>query len=257
MPMDPQLAAIYGNNIDGEDTEKLAAAELAEKLAADGDAEVEYTEEQIQELAAAALGEETEEEEQQAAGEETEEGAAVTEPEEAEKTSAAEEAKEKIAEADYLGRVMAHAYTNELRKIAAEQEKTAGKVGDFAKGVKDRVKSPDSKVGSFLRRHGRTMAEGAGGAAALKAGHMLGKRSKNKKASAEAQEPTPLDILAAQRAEEILKANGIELEQEAEKTSASEAEQAALAAAVDQRAMQMLQEAGYVEEQAEEQAEEK
>lgn len=251
MPMDPQLAAIYGTNTDGEDTEKLAAAELAEKLAADGEAEVEYTDEQIQELARAALGgEESEEaveepeseeaEEQEASEGEEDEKAAVKEPEEAEKTSAAQEAKEKIAEADYLGRVMAHAYTNELRKIAAAQEKTAG------------MKETAGKVMEHVQKHGKKYAGGAGFAAGVGAGRL----SKRKRASADTQELSPLDQLAVQRAHAILKENGIEVEPQAEKTSASEAEQAALAAAVDRRAMEMLQEAGYVQaEESEEKSE--
>ena len=95
--MDPQLAAIYGTNQDESDVEKLAAAELAEKLAADEELDVDgYSDEQIEALAQEALGELSEETEQEAAGEETEE-AAVEEPE-AEKTSAAEEL-EKEAEA--------------------------------------------------------------------------------------------------------------------------------------------------------------
>jgi hypothetical protein len=270
MPMDPQLAAIYGTNTDGEDIEKLAAADLAEKLAADDEAEVEYTDEQINELARAALGgeegeeeaaveePESEEAEEQEASEDEEEGAEVKEPEEAEKTSAAEEAKEKIAEADYLGRVMAHAYTNELRKIASEQgtEKTAGKMRDAAGKVGSYLKNPDGKLARLRSRHGGKILAGglaASHAAAAGAGHKVGTK---KKASDETQELSPLDILAVQRAEAILKENGIEPEQ-AEKTSASEAEQAALNAAVEQRAVQMLEQAGYVQtEESTEQSEE-
>jgi hypothetical protein len=157
MPMDPQLAAIYGTNADEGDVEKLAAAELAEKLAGDEDADIEgLTPEQAEELAAQILaaGDESDEE---VAEEPTEEEAAIEEP--AEKTSAAEETEEdaektaaaKLEEADYLGRVMAHSYVQELRKIAAaeEVEKTAGKVGDAA-----------GKVSGHLKRYGQLMAGG-------------------------------------------------------------------------------------------------
>jgi hypothetical protein len=216
MPMDPQLAAIYGTDQSGEDTEKVAAAELAEKLAAEGDAEVEtdsFTPEQIEELAQAAMaGEEAAveepeqaEEQEAAAGDEGEEQAEESEDEEEveeEKTSAAAEAQEKLAEADYLGRVMAHAYTQELRKIAAAE------AGEAEEG--------EEKVA----------AEG----------------------EEQEEQVTALDQLATARAQEILKANGIE--PEAEKTSASEEEQAALAAAVDARAVELLTQAGYTFEPA-------
>lgn len=283
MPMDPQLAAIYGTNQDGEDTEKLAAAELAEKLAADGETDpAEFSDEQIQELAAAALAEaegdevkepeEDEEEEQSAQGDEEDEDAvAVKEPDEKQASAELEkEAKAKLAEADYLGRVMAHAYVQELRSITEDDgtEKTAGpRMDAFKAKAKDvagkakahfgKAKAKGSETGgkvlAHLKTHKKKYVGGAAGAAVAGGGAYAYK--KHKKAAAETEEqPSALDILAARRAEAILKENGIELtEPETEKQSASNEEQEALANAVEARAMEMLAEAGYVEEQAEEQ----
>lgn len=250
MPMDPQLAAIYGTNADESDVEKLAAAELAEKLAEDGEFDPEdLTPEQAEELAQQILaaGDESEEEE-----------AAVEEP--AEKTSAAEgstddeEAKEKLAEADYLGRVMAHAYVNELKKISSAEapvEKTAAKGGG-------RVARMISKLP--VKGTARALEAGAvagAGFGAYKGGKAIYNKikGKKKKAAADVQEEqkmSALDTLALQRAEEILAAGQ-------EKTSASEQEMQKLQAAVDARAMEMLSEAGYQfeEPKAEETVEEK
>jgi len=60
----------------------------------------------------------------------------------------------------------------------ASGDKTAGKVSNFLKGVKDQVKSPDSRVGAALRRHGGKAAAGAGAAAAFAAGRASKKNKK-------------------------------------------------------------------------------
>lgn len=94
--MDPKLAEIYGTNEVSEyDVEKLAAAELAEELSESDDANIDgMTEDDVEALAAQVLTEEQ--------GEEYVED---------------DDSLEKISEADYLGRVMAHSYVQELRGI--------------------------------------------------------------------------------------------------------------------------------------------
>lgn len=140
--MDPKLAAIYGTNQETDaDLEKLAAAELAEGLANDDEVDTEgLTEEELEAVAQDVLNASSEEG--------TEEGGNIDG--EQEKTSAAEEAQEKLAEADYLGRVMAHSYHQELQKIAAaEQEKTAGMTG--GQRAAQAVKSKGGKVLGALK----------------------------------------------------------------------------------------------------------
>jgi len=141
--MDPKLAAIYGTNQETDaDLEKLAAAELAEGLANDDEVDTDgLTEEELEAVAQDVLNASSEEG--------AEEGGNIDG--EQEKTSAAEEAQEKLAEADYLGRVMAHSYHQELQKIAAaEQEKTAGMTS--GQRAMQAAKGAGGKVGGFLSK---------------------------------------------------------------------------------------------------------
>lgn len=139
--MDPKLAAIYGTNQETDaDLEKLAAAELAEGLANDDEVDTDgLTEEELEAVAQDVLN---------ASAEGEEEGGNIDG--EQEKTSADEDAQEKLAEADYLGRVMAHSYHQELQKIAAvEQEKTAGMTS--GQRAAQAVKSKGGKVLGALK----------------------------------------------------------------------------------------------------------
>lgn len=283
MPMDPKLAALYGTaQVDESDVEKLAAAKLAEELADDEQVDVaEMSDEQINELAAQVLAEE------EAEGSEVEEPAEKTSAaEETEEVEETDEAQEKLAEADYLGRVMAHAYVNELTEIEKEagprfdafKEKAkakfksvsdavrsgGGKAKDKAKGVGARVAGAASSAGKAMKAHPYRTAAGAVGAVGVGVGgykaykHYKGKGKKKESAA----EPTALDLLAERRALEILKENGIDLaadeqgaeveEPNTEKTSASEKEMQALANAVEQRAVELLQANGYIQEETEE-----
>jgi hypothetical protein len=280
MPMDPQLAALYGTD-EETDTEKMAAAEMAEGLAEEEQFDVATaTDEQVEALAQEFLASE---------GEQTEETAEVAEGTEEEqvKVSADEEAQEKLAEADYLGRVMAHAYVQELRGIESE-EKTAG-VKDSLKAGAGKARAAIGRVGELLaggqkplaggRRPGnfakihpkgskyrseqaKSMGARAGAAAVAGAGAAAVRHHKKKQSSAETEELSALDVLAERRAMEILEANGIELEApeavETEKTSASEEEMNLLAQAVEARAEELLAANGYEfeQEQVEEQAQE-
>jgi hypothetical protein len=210
--MDPRLAEIYGTNENAEsDVEKTAAAELAEKLASENETDIDgMSDDEIEALAQEVLS----------ADEQTEETTDETDEGE-EKTASTE----KVAEADFLGRVMAHAYVNELKSIDKEAsvEKTArgGKVLKALKGMSKKAadekndkeeKKDDKKMPPFMK--------------------------KEKKSSA-------LDTLAGQRAMEILKENGIELEEEkqTEEKQASKAD--VLAQAVEARAVELLKAEGF------------
>lgn len=123
------------------------------------------------------------------------------------------EAQAKFEEADLLGRVMAHSYTDELEKIA-NHHKTAGRFESAKESIKGAVHSArnsashaagragskaSSKItelGMKARHHKGAIAAGAGGAAA---GFAAGRMSK--KASA-------FEKLAEEHAAEILSQTG-------------------------------------------------
>lgn len=268
--MDPKLAEVYKTNQPDEaDVEALATAALAEKLASADEVDVSgLSDEEAEALASQILEGEKPAEEPQAEGDkpEGEEKTAGEEPAEGEELTPEQE---KIAEADYLGRVMAHAYVaerKEIEKEAAAKAKTASKLDNLKGAVamtgaaaskaadkgKAALKSGGGKVMEHLSKH-KGKAMGAGAAAAAGAGFAAGRKSK--KASAEQpvegqQEMSALDQLAYARAQEILKEHGIDPEaqtEETEKKSSINEEQAALLAQkVEERAMAMLTEAGYV-----------
>lgn len=261
--MDAKLAEAYKTNqADETDTEALATAALAEKLAASDEINVDgMSDDEAEALASELLG---------TTAEETpaEEPAAEEAPEEEGEKTAEEltPEQEKIAEADYLGRVMAHAYAAERREI----EKNAGKLdnlkgaaamaGAAASKHKDKAvkgaKAAGGKVLEHLKAHGKHMA-GAGAAGAA-AGAVAGRKSK--KASAEEvpaqeeQQVSALDQLAVARAEEILKEHGYEApaDEQEKKSSIDEDKAAQLAAKVEERAMAMIADAGIELEKVEE-----
>jgi hypothetical protein len=223
--MDAKFAEIYGTNQPSEaDVEKLAAAELAEKLAGNEEADIaEMSDEQIESLAAQVLA--------QQSGQEAEEPAAE------------DEAQEKVAEADYLGRVMAHAYVNELRNI----EKTAEEAAPAAEApAAEAPKSRFQKVKEHLGKHKKKYIGGAVAAGTLAAGAKFGPKAVGAMKARFQKKSSALDALAEQRAMEILEANGIDINSlgaETKTSSSNEAE--VLAGAVDQRAWEMLQELGF------------
>lgn len=223
--MDPRLAEIYGTNEDIGDVEKTAAAELAEKLAEENGMDIDnMTAEDIEALAAEVLSED--------AGYESDDS---------------DEAGEKLAEADYIGRVMAHAYVQELREIektaaytpSKEEmararkmskhvpllQRASGPVRRFATRSANRLRKGRDKAVELAVKHPKS-ALGLGALGAAGAGFAAGR--KTKKSSA-----TPaLDALAQARAEELLAENGAD-------------QWDVLSSAVDQRALEMLAEAGY------------
>ena len=109
--MDQYLAQIYGTASGAsEDLEKTAQAQMLHKLAEDEGIDLSgLTDEQMDALAQQVISDQDGVPGEQATAEEG--------------VSAEEEAQAKFAEADFLGRVMAHAYTQELQKIAEEETK--------------------------------------------------------------------------------------------------------------------------------------
>ena len=233
--MDELLSELYGTaeTIGGEeDVEKTAAAEFLVKLAAEEGIDLnELSDEEVSGLL---------EEVEKTAGAE----GGLEEPE--------DEAQEKLGEADFLGRAMAHAYVNELSEIekgAAFQK--APMFQRMAKAVTKAVKgSPERyrKAGRSLKRSvvggegavkkrklltrvkdiGKGLKGVAPEAGALgAAGGATYLATKDKKSFNESFESA-----AKERAYEMLADAGYDVEKVAQ-------------ADVDQRALQMLADAGY------------
>lgn len=240
--MDKTLAEFYGTNVEAEgDAEKLAAAEAAEVLA--GEKGVNLEEMSAEELEAVA------QEVLKGEGEEDPEKPEVKEPE-------GEEAQTKFAEADYMGRVMAHAFVQETKEIEKEaaakaevaaKAKTAGKGGKVMDHLK-KVKKSAAMPPQFMK-------------------HMKGEGKEEKKEEKEKEDKkekksSAFDQLVDARIAEILKANEIDpasVSSELEKKSAAEAEptevvdqKALLAQKVDEKAYEALKELGFqIEEKTE------
>lgn len=224
------------------DVEKLAEAQLLdEALRAEGVDIDQLPGDTILKLAYQLLGEDSHlvKAAQEAASEEAGE-TAESEEAESEEEEKEESMEEKVAQADFLGRVMAHSYVSEL----SELEKSAG-VGSgleaLGKGIGKRVAGKDMSRAVSQKldpAHAKAIGAGAlaaGGAAAGGAAYgakkLFGKKKdKEKKSSA-------LDALAEKRAMEWAESVGLlqnEPDEENEK----------LAAAVNQRAYEMLTEQG-------------
>ena len=110
MAINQWLAEVYGtdNSGAGDDLEKTAQAMLLEKLAEQEGIDLSGLDEnQLDALAQQIIADSQEGDQAPADGPSPEE----------------EEAQAKFAEADFLGRVMAHSYTQELNKIAEEAAK--------------------------------------------------------------------------------------------------------------------------------------
>jgi len=263
--MNQELARIYGN-APTEDVEKQASANMAEGLAGEGSVDTNgLTEEQIEELAQGVL-----------TGQDVTEKVAGTDTGDTGEAADAGEAltgeeQEKIAEADYLGRIMAHAFVAEQREIF---EKTAGKgsagskvtkhlkeLGARAqkggKAVGKAVSGAVKKTGKHLKRNREAYAGAAGGVAGGGVMGFAAGRATGGGREVRASATPAIDELALARVQEILEQNGINPEEVARKTAApvAEAEVAedpktvALANAVEQRAIQLLKDQGYTIEE--------
>jgi hypothetical protein len=260
--MDPRLAELYGTNqVDAEDLEKAAAAEFAEGLTEEGALSLDGIDgEELEALAQEVL----------AGGEE--QGEEVSE----EETS--EEEVEKLAEADFLGRAMAHAYVAELREIEksaeslgdevgkAEKKKAVSRQSESTGGGKGAVSARKIQVKSKLRLHAESGAKKVKekGLAAFKKlkGHAGAAGAHIKKypgrygagaagaaalggglAYAKSKQASAFETLAEQRAAEILEQNGVEAVEASE--AAEQTKYDVLASAVEQRAVEMLSAQGY------------
>lgn len=253
--MDAQLAAIYGTGqpeaFDEADLQKTAAAELLVKLAEEQNIDLnQYSDEEIGELVGELMGKTAQEEAAPAAPpfppkkEEKEE-----EKKEEEKE---EEKKEKVAEADFLGRVMAHAYVQELGNIEKEagaKSKVLGFLKGQAKNVKEGVTGWEAagrgggKIGLGKLERAKKLAPAA--AAALAAGGGTAAAMK-KKGSADG---SALEEMAQQYAFEMAKQAGWideegNLLHELPQQPQQEKQASALELAVHQRALEICSEVG-------------
>jgi len=192
--MNEYLAAHYGTMNSGspaqpsEDLEKQAQVELFAKLAAENNIDLEsLSEAQVATLwndfqkqaSAQAPAEKTAEE---AEKEEKEKKMEEAKKEHEEKKEAAA----KVAEADFLGRVMAHSYVDELKKIAAAQAQPAEAPAAEAPVTETKeaampehlrkalagAKGVGKAVGSHMESTGKKIVEKATGSAKGSAGHM-------------------------------------------------------------------------------------
>lgn len=133
--MDPVLAQIYGTNSEASDLEKLASAQMEEELGQDGS----YTEDDVEMLAQAVLNDIEAEQDGGEYG-----------------VDADDETMAKVAEADKLGRVMAHSMWQELGhiKMAAEgdiHEAPMSKGGKAPKGASRQPKMTPEQLASQAR----------------------------------------------------------------------------------------------------------
>lgn len=162
MSMNEFLAQYYGNTAPEAEYEKTASEEEQEaqielfaKLAHDNGIDLEkLSEEQVQELFEATFKEASETEEP-----------VETNPLEDTVKAAEEEfavkkaSQEKIAEADFLGRVMAHSYVNEMRKIAESKVANDDKDADDKPGKKEKDDGDDKddkKAPPFMKKEEKT-----------------------------------------------------------------------------------------------------
>jgi len=275
--MNPWLAEMYGTaeaigaDEGTDDINKLAEARVLDQMCeAEGINVDELPEETVVKLAHQIFGDNSALVKMAMEGEKEEEAEEEgEEPKEEKKEEETEE--EKVAEADMLGRIMAHSFyqeANEIEKQAkirifpaalgkgtAKSKGVAGKIADKLKSMKGSYSAGKLDPGKTYKagRSGGEITEmagmkgglkrlakehpksllAAGGAAATAGGTAGGYAAGKKKKSSAA-----IEALAEQRAMELLKEAGVEFE-------VSEEEK--LAQAVEERAYAMLSEAGYLE----------
>lgn len=256
--MDSWLADVYGTG-GAQDLEKTAQAQMIEKLAEEEGIDISsLNDEQLQAVAAEVLEEQPEEQPEETVDEELQ----------------VKEAQAKFEEADFLGRVMAHSYTQELEKIAgitdsaarlgregvrgakglgaklksvatAQQLRSALKARKGAQkleGVAHKTKNPAmlERARAGTSAANRSAARGAAKTVGLYGG--IGAAGYGTKKALE-KDASILEKLAEERAIEILQENGIDpnaaVETEQELTDED------VAAAVNERAVEMLKAAGY------------
>ena len=154
--MDPKLAAIYGTGnyapqVEESDLEKMAAAELLVKLAEEEGVDLDrFNDQEIADMITSLYKTAQETPAEEKKEEEKKEKSSQFGAEHEKKETPAEEKKEeekkeeeKVAEADFLGRVMAHAMVHELREI--EKQAQTGE---------------ESQTARFLARSGHALGQG-------------------------------------------------------------------------------------------------
>jgi hypothetical protein len=244
-----QLFSEYFDN-SSADVEKQAQVELFAKLAADNGIDLE----QLSEGQIAHLWNETfKTAEEESKADDMEEKVERAKKEHAEKKEEKKEAAAKLAEAEYLGRFMAHAMVDEIQKLAASPPSSGVKTGPPSSGVKTGPLSSKAKLPTAAK---------AGLAAAALAGTAYGgkklyDRMKKKKDEPDSEEKqsSAIDELAAQLAVEKAASAGWDAEEAVARVSSvltlgvGESEKVASAAdlesAVDVRSLEFLEAAGY------------
>jgi len=230
--MDEQLAAIYGTGqpeaYDDDDLQKTAAAELLVKLAAEEGVDLdEFSDDEIAGMIdnlykTAAEGDAPMTEEEKAKKKAAEEAAA------------ADTSEEKVAEADFLGKVMAHSMVQELNAIEKEA------------GIKERAGEIAGKALSGIAGAGR--AVGRAGAATGKALHgaagTVGEKASFGKLTGGKAKALGYGLAGAGT---VGTGAGIAALAGGKKKKAS-ADESALAKLAGERAYEMLAQAGYVDE---------
>lgn len=280
------LAQAYGTARSSEDTEKVAQVQFFAKLAADNGIDLsQVSDAEVQDLWGtfqAKLAEEEEEEGKKKnpfAKKDDEKKEAA-----AQEFAAIKEAESKVAEADYLGRVMAHAFAQESEKIAeiarsktksfpagesrpgvpaqsmGESKKTLlgvhpgqhgadapSRLGRAAQSVKKYLSEHTDKAVDLAKKHpGKTLA----GAAVLAAGAGAGAAHMARK-----KESSALDLEAAEHAVYKAAEAGFDADEAAERLNAvltlGPADSTKIAAAQDLetatgiRSLELLEQAGY------------
>jgi hypothetical protein len=281
--MNQFLAEMYGTRetigapAQSDDTEKLAEAQLLDDALRAENIDVDtLSPEAILKVAHSLFGDDSALV-KAAAEEGHEEGETEAEEkkeEEAKKEGEGESAEEKTAQADFLGRVMAHAFVQEQAEINKEAgakelaEKAWGGIKALPGHVKGGPKAISEKLKAMKKSYhsGTAAAGGAEGRAAQQTagGRLAGLKRMGKehpKSTAAAgigalglsggaaagahkafgekkKAASALDMLAEQRALSLLKEAGM-----------GNSEEEKLAEAVEQRAWEMLAENGYVAEE--------
>lgn len=255
--MDAQLAAIYGTGQMEEETdiEKMAAAELLVKLAEEEGVDLDsFDDQEIAEMVSSLYKSASDEEKKEEEKKEKEGGfedlKKKHEEGESEKHEEKEESKaeEKVAEADFLGRVMAHAYVQELGEI----EKEAGKVGDTLKKGKEAVtgffRSQKQKAGLGARQ----LKSGITGKGSVAGTEYHGQQRKNmitqglKNLAPAAAAGTAVAGGAAVGAHHLFKKKD---KDEKGKKKHGSADESALEAMAAELAFGLAKEAGYIDEE--------
>jgi len=292
--MNSFLAEMYGTretigapNQGNDDVEKLAEAQLLDEALRAENIDVDsLSPEAIVKVAQALFGEDSKlvkaasvegEKTAEGEGEGEAEGDKENKEEKDEKEAEGETAEEKMAQADFLGRVMAHSFVQEQAEIAKEAAAkeagikdiagkglSAAKAGlthlknapgaakgavkgkaeamahSFHKGVRAGTRKgmehPSFKgLSTMVKEHPKTVAGLGAGAVSAAGGAAYGGHKLFHKGEKSA---SALDVLAEQRALEILEQNGV-----------GQDEDTKLASAVEQRAWEMLAEQGYVKDE--------